>query len=128
MCSSIHRHDMPVLYVHCDFFKSRNELGRRSGAVMPARKELRDASFVLLGEVREGRNTTTREIETYSYVQYVSWKQEHLSFTPCIHARIFQERFDAEIEFLLVGLQSWWAHAIPNIGAFRIKSWERATL
>lgn len=89
-------------------------------------KDLRDASFVLLGEVREGRNTTNKRNQPSYYVRarFLGGK-ENLSFL-LVSTRESLRALRRGDRVLTSGTCDLnWAHAIPNVGALRINTWER---
>lgn len=89
-------------------------------------KDLRDASFVLLGEVREGRNTTNKRNQPSYYVRArFLGSKEHLGFLLVSTRESFRTLRRGDRVLASGTCDLHWAHGIPNVGAFRIKSWER---
>ena len=89
-------------------------------------KELRDASFVLLGEVREGKNATDKRKQASYYVRArFLGDKEHLGFLLVSTSESLRtlRRGDRVLASGTCDLN--WAHAIPNVGALRVKSWDR---
>ena len=89
-------------------------------------KELRDASFVLLGEVREGKNATDKRKQASYYVRArFLGDREHLGFLLVSTGESLRtlRRGDRVLASGTCDLN--WAHAIPNVGALRVKSWDR---
>jgi len=88
-------------------------------------KELRDASFVLLGEVREGKNATDKRKQASYYVRArFLGDKEHLGFLLVSTSESLRtlRRGDRLLASGTCDLN--WAHAIPNVGALRVKSWD----
>ena len=89
-------------------------------------KELRNDSFVLLSEVREGKKTTNTRNKPSYYVRarYLGTK-EYLSFL-LVSTRESMTTLRRGDRVLASGTCDLnWAHSIPNVGALRIKSLER---
>lgn len=89
-------------------------------------KELRNASFVLLSEVREGKKATNTRNKPSHYVRArFLGSKEHLSFL-LVSTRESMTTLRREDRVLASGTCDLnWAHGIPNVGALRIKSLER---
>lgn len=89
-------------------------------------KDLHDASFVLLGEVREGRNTTNKRNQPSYYVRArFLGSKEHLGFLLVSTRESFRTLRRGDRVLASGTCDINWAHAIPNVGALRIKSLER---
>ena len=89
-------------------------------------KELRDASFVLLGEVREGKNATDKRKQASYYVRArFLGDKEHLGFLLVSTSESLRtlRRGDRLLASGTCDLN--WAHAIPNVGALRVKGVRR---